>query len=91
MKKLAILAFLICLTGCATFKDKFCDYKVIAPEKPMELDPRVWEGCKELVTPTLPLSWEGILYNTKVNKLIYEDCFNKQKSSIVIIRKLSNN
>ncbi len=91
MKNILLISIFITLSGCAGMKDKFCDYKVIPAAEPIVLDQRILTPCKDLVLPEVPLTWEGILKNTKDNKLIYEDCSGKQNSSIVVIKKFSNN
>ncbi len=91
MKKILIYLVFLSLIGCATVKDKFCDYDTIVPENKMAIDSRVLTGCKDLVVPPTPLTYEGILANTKENTAIYIDCKNKMKAAIVIIEKFSNN
>lgn len=89
MIKIILLAFI--LSGCAGFKDKFCDYQVIPPKEPIAISKEVFEPCAPLVIPTLPLTPESILHNQALNKVIYNACAIKNNASIVLIKKLSNN
>jgi hypothetical protein len=91
MKIIPVALIVLSLTGCAGMKDKYCDYKVIPPAEPMEIDPRVLESCKDLIIPDKPLDWDILLENTRKNKLIYLDCVKRQENSIKLIKKFSNN
>lgn len=86
-----IIFILIFLTGCDTMKNRFCDYKFIPPAEPMQIDRRLLEPCPDLVIPSTPLLPESLLTNSKENILIYKTCKNLHDSSIVVLKKISNN
>lgn len=87
---LALILSLTFLSGCSTMKDKFCDYQVIPPTKPIEIDKDLLKRCVDLVEPTLPITYNSILVNTKDNTAIYIACKNKMDAAIIVLKKLSN-
>ena len=92
MKTLSSIIFiLIFLSGCGTIKDKFCDYKFISPAEPMKIDQRLLLPCPDLVIPLTPLSPEQILVNSKENVAVYKACKNLHDSSVIVLKKISNN
>ena len=91
MKKLLLIFILTFLTGCSTMKDRFCDYENVAREaKPLQIDPKLLEPCLKAKLPEVPLTYEGILINTKDNALILVDCSNKLDATITVIKKFAN-
>lgn len=91
MKYLMCIILALSLSGCASLKDSFCDYSMIPASKPIEIDPKLLEECESFVLPVLPLTWESLLNNAKENKLIHLTCIKKQKDSIIVLKKFSNN
>ncbi len=88
MNKYLIL-FSLLLSGCGTM----CDYAMIPPkeEQVIEIDPKLFEPCKDLLVADSPITPEGILINLAANKVIYTDCAIRMAASIVVLKKFSNN
>lgn len=91
---LAIILSLTFLSGCSTMKDdlrnQFCDYAVIPPAVPIEIDKDLLKRCADLVEPISPITYTSILTNTRDNTAIYIACKNKMDAAIVVMKKLSN-
>ena len=91
MRLIALIVFLAFLSGCTTFKNAICYDSVIPAPKQIPLDSTVFQECRPLKIPEAPLTYEGILINTKDNTIIYLECKEKYNNAIVLLRKLSNN
>lgn len=81
--KVLILCLIIFFAGCATKPDA-----VLPPmEKVVHIDSRALEPCLSLLRLE-----EGFseLETTVRNFEIYTDCANRQKTSIILLKKFSN-
>jgi hypothetical protein len=87
MKIIAILAVCISLSGCGLFTKK-PDASITT--KVVHIDPRVLESCKDLVTISEPITFEGLLVSSVTNAELYLDCRNRQENSIKVIKEFSN-
>lgn len=87
MKIIAILAVCISLSGCGLFMKK-PDASITT--KVVHIDPRVLESCKDLVTISEPITFEGLLISSVTNAELYLDCRNKQENSIKLLKQFSN-
>lgn len=86
MNKLIFLSLL--LTACTTSKP---DAVVPPPEKVVHIDARILEPCEPLVgVSATEVTFEDILASTITNFEIYRDCSNKQKNSVILLKKFSN-
>lgn len=85
--KLNIIVFLLALVLSA------CVSKPITPIKidtPINLDPRVFIPCNDLIVPESPLTFDSLLASSITNAELYLDCRNKQGVSIELLRQFSN-
>lgn len=99
MKKAVVTLVLIIpfLHGCALFdfSKKKDDVPIVPPGTEIKIDPRVYEPCKDFVqidkakvaTPDeIPFA---VLANMKQNKVILDECSQKQKEAVSILKQVS--
>ena len=79
------LLILLLLFGCAT-KDAI----VVPPEKVVQIDPRTLELCDPLNALPEQASFEDLLTVTIGNIELYANCANRQKNSVILLKKFSN-
>lgn len=96
MKKavISIVLAVPLVTGCGVldfFKKK--DAPIIT-DKRVNVDPKLLEPCKPLVTLSIPLGTKDpapyLLDNLAANVELFDECSKKQDASILVIRKFSN-
>ena len=80
------IVILMLLSGCATQPDVILP----PPEKVISLDPSAYELCKPLLKVPLSSTFEDILKVSLDNIELYADCYNKQKNSVKLLKKISN-
>lgn len=89
---LLLLALILCLAACSTYKIKD---PIVPTDIRVVLDPRSLEPCKPLVPltprePGLAVDHYDILANLTVNVSLYRECANKQNTSIELLKQFSN-
>lgn len=85
---LSIFIILTFLSGCSTISKA----PVILDKKDQAvfIDPQLLHGCKDLIVPSSPITFDSVLANTRANVLIHIDCKNRMNSAIVVLKKFSN-
>jgi len=99
MKKLVLIALIICLTGCQSWIIR--DEKTIIPETTTEylvpevnIDPYLLEDCKDQKLLESGSTIQEMLRNIQVvtseNTIIYVDCRYKHKSLVELLKRSLN-